>query len=145
MPERGSFDVTAVAFHQTIERGIGRDNVLRLWRLFFFAALAGPPITPAATADAANVRALRRVTPSRWAVWQISHILPSQAGFLPRTILVAAEYEVNLEGSAVEICREIRIAPDRAFGIGGTITYPADPRWRIALPHRRHETTPSPY
>jgi hypothetical protein len=29
MPERGSFDVTAVAFHQTIERGIGRDNVLR--------------------------------------------------------------------------------------------------------------------
>jgi len=38
----------------------------------FFAAIADPPIKPAASADAVEVRALRRVKRSRFAFRQIS-------------------------------------------------------------------------
>jgi hypothetical protein len=61
VPEGGAFDVAAVALRQTIERGIRGDDILRLRRCLSFAAIAGRVINPVASADAVNVRALRRV------------------------------------------------------------------------------------
>src|SRR5262249_15395797 len=101
MPERGSFDVTDVAFHQTIERGIGRDNVLRLWRPFFLRGHGR-------SADHAcghgrcceSQSAASRHAVAMGGLANLAHSLSSQAGFLPRTILVAVECKVNLEGPA---------------------------------------------
>jgi len=55
--------------------------------------MAGRPIKPAASADAVNVRALRRVT--EYAFRQISHML-SPMRLLTATILVGAQCKVNL-------------------------------------------------
>jgi hypothetical protein len=65
--------------------------------VFSFAAIAGRVINPAASADAVNVRALRRVRRSPQAFWQISHMF-SPVQWLATTILVGSSCEVNLEG-----------------------------------------------
>jgi hypothetical protein len=60
--------------------------------VFLLAAMAGRPIKPAASAEAVNVRALRRVT--EYAFRQISHMLSPM--LLTATILVGTQCKVNL-------------------------------------------------